>query len=96
MSTPNQESLPNMAKRMEPIRYTTGELVEVGDEVEVRRRFRTVRGIVSGVYDPGMPIVPNGDNEYGINIRISEGRYLWGLPNKNTRLIAKRTKPTDA
>ncbi|GEM_PF-5726931 len=75
---------------MEPIKYTTGELVKVGDAVEIRRRFKSLIGVVTSVYDPKKPSPPWGENDYGITIQISESEFLWGMPDKKMKFLYRK------
>jgi hypothetical protein len=66
-------------------------MVEVGDQVEVRRLFIfCLKGVVVWVYDPSKPSPPRGDNDYGISIKLKDGSYYWGLPDKNTVFKGRR------
>ncbi|MES9904942.1 MAG: hypothetical protein ABW168_19985 [Sedimenticola sp.] len=77
---------------MKPIKYVSGELVKVGDIVEVREYFwKKYRGCVVYVYDPEKPILPRGDNEYGISIRLDNGCELWGGdPGKEVTFLERK------
>ena len=75
---------------VESIRYSDGQLVQVGDRVMVRRRLRrSLRGKVVFTYDPTKPVSPNGSNEYGVSIRLEDGTELWGVPGNETSLIGR-------
>ena len=76
---------------MEPIKYITGDLIQKGDMVEVKRfLFKNLRGKVIYVYNPHVPTTPNGKNEFGYSIRLKNGSELWGeYPGKETILISR-------
>ncbi len=85
---------------MEAIRYSTGEIVKKGDQVVIthslasrlisiltlKPKGKTEKGTVVGVYDPDQPIIPNGENEYGICIKYPDGHWSWGVPGSETKL----------
>ena len=74
---------------MKAIEYSTGELVKVGDVVEIKKLFSSVEGLVTSIYDPSKPSPPHGDNDYGVNIKLKDGSFLWGVPDKKTKLVRR-------
>ena len=73
---------------MKPITYEDGQEVRVGDIVSVKSLFSKKEGKVVYVCDVNKPFGPN-KNDYGISIQIGETKVLWGLPDKNTKLISR-------
>lgn len=75
---------------MRQITYTDGQVVKQGDYVQVSLAlFRKRHGKVVYVYDPSRPSGPNGDNDYGVSIRLDDGQELWGVPEKNIKLVSR-------
>lgn len=72
---------------MNAFHYENGEIVRVGDRVDVRRIMRRpARGVVVAVYDPSIPSPPKGINEYGVTIQLSENEYLFTSNNPDPRV----------
>lgn len=73
--------------------YSSGQPVAIGDVVRVHRLLRRpCTGIVTTVYNPELPSIPNGDNEFGFNVKISEREYLWcGHRNRALELVTRLT-----
>jgi len=67
------------AQVMERLKYKScNEDVRKGDHVTIKRRLLpNLKGLVIYVYDPEKEIIPQGDNEYGFTIELSEGKYRW-------------------
>jgi hypothetical protein len=93
---------------MDAIRYATGELVKKGDEVEIsysladrlisllslKVKKRKENGTVSYVYDPVEASGPNGQNDYGVGIKITDTSSIWCIPGANVRLLTQsKTEP---
>ena len=77
---------------MEKVKYTDGQIVEIGDVVQIKRFIRApLSGVVVSVYDPDKPSPPRGDNDYGCSIKLKDGTFLWGVPNEKTILISRKT-----
>ncbi|GAA6154527.1 hypothetical protein NBRC116587_39520 [Pseudoteredinibacter isoporae] len=75
---------------MEPIKYTCGTVIKVGDNVQVRLRFgRKIRGKVIYVYNPDLAS-SRESNDYGVSIALENGKELWcGTPDSNIKLIRR-------
>ena len=77
---------------MKEIKYLSGEVVKVGDLVEIKRLIRRpLRGEVISVYDPLKPSPPKGENDYGVSIKLEDESFFWGIPNKETILISRKS-----
>ena len=75
---------------MKNIKYNDGQVVRMGDSVEVHRVLRkNVKGTVVAVYDPTKPSPPRGNNDYGVSIKLEDGTVLWGVPNEKTKLLSR-------
>jgi hypothetical protein len=80
---------------MKAITYENGQLVMIGDTVEVASFLGgKKRGTVIYVYDPKEPSGPNGQNDFGISIRFDNGKELWGIPDKKTKLLFRKNGRT--
>ena len=62
-----------------PFCYTTGEVVQVGDIVVIKRRWprKNQEGFVVYVFDSTKALTPRGDNEFGMAIRLLNGHEAW-------------------
>ena len=63
------------------LRYESGDIIKVGDNVTVtigRWIFKKqISGTICFVYDPNKPSPPRGDNDFGLSIKIANGHELW-------------------
>mgnify|MGYP003575479206 CR=1 FL=1 len=75
-----------MTREFTGFTYRTGEVVQLGDRIEVRRFLRRPRrGRVVKIYDPSRPSPPWGDNDFGYGIEVEDG--TWGLANSDDPTI---------
>jgi hypothetical protein len=77
---------------VKPLKYFSGELIQVGDRVRVKRRLRKAKeGVVIFVYDSQVASPPRGTNDYGFSIVLQDGSVLWnGAPGKEVILIGRQ------
>ena len=64
--------------------------VMLGDQVEVRWRFRWRKGTVCHVHDPSKPSPIRGDNPHGFGIRLPDGSVIgYYRPDKKLRFLSR-------
>jgi len=64
---------------MDIIRYQkTDRIMKKGDYIKIHRvLLKDLNGQVIHVYDPDLPILPRGENEYGFTVKLENGKHRW-------------------